>query len=156
MERITIRWKPENYDDIAKDNSKWTIQATQMIKDIFDHPQAAISVVLWQDKSLNVSRTTPTAGLTPENVTHLRSPKISNIDSLTMSIFAIRIRATDPAWISNDSVKEALKHHHVTLNISNSTCNSGNIVTQKTNLFNVLPLCPVSIDIQPIRCLYET
>ena len=132
--RITIRWKPENYDDISNDDHIWTIQATKMIKDIFAHPTDAISVVPWQDKSIISTRIIRTGSLTPEIVTTLRSPKVSNIDSLRMSIFALRICATDSTWISNDSVKAALKQHHAVLNISNSTCDSGQMVTAGTIL----------------------
>jgi hypothetical protein len=72
--------------------------------------------------------------LTPEIVSNLRSPKISNIVSLTMYIFAIRICVTDLTWISNHTIQEALKHHHVVINISNSTCDSGHMVTAGTIL----------------------
>jgi hypothetical protein len=50
-----------------------------------------------------------------------------------MFIFGIRICATDPAfstgvWLCDDTVKQSLVHHQVTLNISNSTCDSGRMV----------------------------
>ena len=127
--RITIRWKPENYDELTKDDSNWNIQITQMLKDIFTHPTTTISLVPWQDKTISSTRMVHSTSLTPDIVENLRSPKITTIDSLHMFIFAIRICVTDSTWITHDQIKEALKQHHAVLNISNSTCDSGNMVT---------------------------
>ena len=71
--------------------------------------------------------------LSSDKFTAIRSPKISNLDSYGMTIFGIRICATDPAfstgtWLTDSTVKEALAKHRVELNISNSTCDSGKMV----------------------------
>jgi hypothetical protein len=58
--RIAIHWKPENYNELFEDKIKWTIQAEQMIKDIFSHPTAAISMVPRQEKSIISDRMIPT------------------------------------------------------------------------------------------------
>ena len=57
-----------------------------------------------------------------------------------MSVFGIRICATDPAfstgtWLKDSNVQASLATHKVELNISNSTCDSGKMVVAGAILF---------------------
>jgi hypothetical protein len=72
--------------------------------------------------------------LTTSQLTELCSPKISHLDSYRMCIFGIRICSTEASfstgtWLANDFVKSSLAKHNVEINISNSTCDSGRMVT---------------------------
>ena len=54
-----------------------------------------------------------------------------------MCIFGIRICATDKifssgSWLKNDNIKDALERHRVELTISNSTCDSGQMMVAGT------------------------
>jgi hypothetical protein len=131
--RITIRWKPHNYDEITRDDNIWKHQAVDMLQEILHHPLVPISLVPWQQEKITTTSMTTITSLTPDTLTDICSPKISNLNSYNMSIFGIRICATDPsfstgAWLKDSTVKASLGKHNVELNISNSTCTSGRMV----------------------------
>jgi hypothetical protein len=73
------------------------------------------------------------------------SPQISHVDIHNMSIFGIRLSTKDSgfstgAWIRNPEVKTALTNHNVKVNISNSTCDSGNLVAAWCILLETSPI----------------
>ena len=131
--RITVRWKPQNYDEVVQDEDLWNRQAVDMLQAIFKHPLSPISFVPWQEKVTTTSMMTKVSSLNTNLLSNLRSPKVSNLDGYSMSIFGVRICATDPAfstgtWLKDSTVQTSLVHHRVELNISNSTCDSGKMV----------------------------
>ena len=132
--RMTIRWKPVNYDELRQDDKLWCEAASKMLRDIFYHPTNTIYVVPWQDKTIAANRMIPAHTITPENMKQVCSPQISNIDSYSMSIIGLRICVSDTSfttgsWIKNDKVKTSLASHNVEVQISNSRCDSGNMMT---------------------------
>jgi hypothetical protein len=131
--RITVRWKPNNYEALIQDEELWTKEAVEMLQDILKHPLSPISLVPWQEKVINNSKMTKVTSLEANSLKQLCSPKVSNLESYNMSVFGIRICATDPAfstgtWLKDSTVQESLANHRVELNISNSTCDSGKMV----------------------------
>ena len=106
-----------------------------MLRDIFDHP-SKIRLVPWIDRitttnMVNVDR------ITTKELSGLRAPKISYLDSRSMCIFGIRICATDTmfssgSWLKNAQTQVALERHRVDLTISNSTCDSGQMLVAGT------------------------
>jgi hypothetical protein len=132
--RITIRWKPSNYAELTTDDNLRHHQATLMLQDILHHPLSPISLVPWTNAIANNTTMTTTTSLTPTSLPTLCSPKTSNLSSLSMFVFGIRICATDPTfstgvWLTDDIVKKSLDKHQVALTVSNSTCDSGRMVT---------------------------
>jgi hypothetical protein len=133
--RITIRWKPTHYDTIheADDEEEWAQGATKMIQEIFSNPTAPILLVAWQDTAMHPTSILNIHSLKPKELHKYRSPKVSNLASYKMYVFGIRICSLDTTfstgtWLKNPTIKEALTHNGVSLNISNSTCDSGNMV----------------------------
>jgi hypothetical protein len=129
--RVTIRWRPDNYDDISTDEDSWNNSATKMLKDIFDHP-STIRFVPWTDQITNTNMVNSDQ-LHPSTLKNLRAPKISYLESRSMCIIGIRICATDKifssgSWLKNEKIKAALERHRVEMTISNSTCDSGRMV----------------------------
>jgi hypothetical protein len=115
--RITVRWKPHNYDEMTQEMDQlWIDQAVAMLKEILHHPRAPISLVPWQQDKVTNNSLTKITSLTSDIFTKIRSPKISNLDSYGMTIFGIRICATDPAfstgtWLKDSTVQESLEKH---------------------------------------------
>jgi hypothetical protein len=133
--RVTVRWRPENYDDISDDEVIWNEYATTMLKDIFNHP-SKIRFVPWTDTITNANMVNADQ-ITTNALSGLRAPKISFLESRSMCIFGIRICATDKifssgSWLKNANIKAALEKHRVELTISNSTCDSGPMMVAGT------------------------
>jgi phosphopantetheinyl transferase (holo-ACP synthase) len=132
--RMTIRWKPSNYDELRQDEKLWSDAASKMIRDIFYHPTNTIYIVPWQEKTITAKRMVPAHTITSANMTQVSSPQISHIDSHSMSIIGLRICVSDTkfatgSWIKNDKVKSSFANHNVEVQISNSTCDSGKMIT---------------------------
>jgi hypothetical protein len=132
--RMTIRWKPSDYTELRQDDKAWSETASKMLRDIFYHPTNTIYVVPWQDKSISAARMVPTHSINQENLKQVCSPQISHIDSYSMSIIGIRICVSDTtfttgSWINNEKVKTSLATNNVEVQISNSTCDSGTMMT---------------------------
>jgi hypothetical protein len=132
--RITIRWKPQNYDELANDSTLWQQQSIVMLQDILHHPLSPIFLVPWLEKFVTNTTLTNITSLSTHNLAALCSPKTSNLTSYKMFVFGIRICATDPTfstgtWLNDVTVKQSLDKHQVALSISNSTCDSGKMVT---------------------------
>jgi hypothetical protein len=56
--RITIRWKPHNYEEIIQDDNIWKDQAVAMLQAILHHPQSPISLAPWQQITVTKSSMT--------------------------------------------------------------------------------------------------
>jgi hypothetical protein len=112
----------------------WNEKAIEMLHDILYHPTMDISMTPWLETVNDTSKLIKASNLTTDNLINFRSPKVSHLDSYQMSIFGIRVSATDRYfstgnWLRSSTTKEALARHKVELNVSNSTCDSGNMVT---------------------------
>jgi hypothetical protein len=126
---------PLNYAKLKDDQTKWLDQATTMIQDVFCNEANPISLEPWQNKTINsdTKKMTKIPDLNPAILQSICSPKISTIGSHNMFICRLRICVTKSvfstgAWIWNPMVKQSLAYHKVEVNISNLTCDSGNMV----------------------------
>jgi hypothetical protein len=86
------------------------------------------------EKPNSKSKMVPVHSISKDTVKSLCSPQISFIDSYSMCIIGLRICVSDAkfstaSWIKNDRVKASLELHKVEVQISNSTCDSGNMIT---------------------------
>ena len=132
--RITIKWKPINYAAVTQDEEQWNEHAIQMLSAILNPPSVQLQLAQWS-KTITDNSTLIQADLLTVNNLHLyRSPKISNLDSYKTSIFGIRISANDKSfsigtWLTSPVIKAAIERHNIELKVSNSTCDSGTMVT---------------------------
>jgi hypothetical protein len=131
--RITIRWKPDTYNDIKTKGEFCSDQLIKIIQSILHTPNSIIHIVPWGDQQINPELFIPAVQLNSQNFPSLRSPKIMYIDNHKTIVIGIRICATErkfstSAWLNDANVKRAIATHSVQLHISNSTCNSGNMV----------------------------
>jgi hypothetical protein len=132
--RITVKWKPDNYASLKNDEDNWNAQAVEMLNDILHLPTMPIQLVPWSTTVQDNLQLLPVSQINASNLCQYRSPKITNIDSFKTSIFGIRISAMDKAfsigtWLNSPTIKSAISGHNIDLKVSNSTCDSGNMVT---------------------------
>jgi hypothetical protein len=116
------------------DSDKWNHAVVEILQAIMNHTSSQLNIVKWGSKQLQSDHIVAVSDLQPTMLRQLCSPKISYINSHQMIVFGIRVCATDKnfstgKWLNDDHVKLSLANYSVELNISNSTCDSGNMVT---------------------------
>lgn len=87
--RITIKWKPDNYAELSDDDSKWNYAATDLIHFLLATAQDSI-LFPW----INGTTITniPFIELTPDNLLlSYLAPKITFLPSMKMFVFSVRI-----------------------------------------------------------------
>jgi hypothetical protein len=106
--RVTVRWKPANYNDISDDEEQWNLAATDTIHYILETVSDAI-LFPWKNES-NIPHM-PSLELTPDNLLQFLAPKITKIESIQMNVFSFRLCLSTGAakWIGD-------KHTKITLN----------------------------------------
>jgi hypothetical protein len=128
--RLTIRWKPENYLDLVSDHAAWNTCTFRIIATLFDQYKSDIWIVKWEaskENSIISIADINDASMIREYI----SPKITNLESTKQFVFGLRItmRNKSPsAWISDITTKSTMVQEHININISNSKCDSGDIV----------------------------
>jgi hypothetical protein len=132
--RITVRWKPAQYEEMKTDSDKWNHAVVEILQAIMNHTSSQLNIVKWGSKQLQSDHIVAVSDLQPTMLRQLCSPKISYINSHQMIVFGICVCATDKnfstgKWLNDNHVKLSLANYLVELNISNSTCDSGNMVT---------------------------
>ena len=132
--RITAKWKPKNYDELSNDPIKWNLAATDMIHYMF---QTSLEVTLHSWINEIPSRLIPILELNPDNLTSFLAPKITPLPSIKMFIFTFRVcLSKGPGkWINNPVTKKALIDHHVDVNVSNSSSDSGETIETAGYIF---------------------
>jgi hypothetical protein len=76
--RITVKWKPENFDELTKDKVQWNLAATDLIHWIY---QTTPEVQIHSWKSGPEKKVVPILELNPENLHSLIAPKKTTIVS---------------------------------------------------------------------------
>jgi hypothetical protein len=126
--RVTVRWKPDNYNSISEDDEQWNLAATDTIHYILETVSDAI---LFPWKNGSTTPHIPSLELTPDNLLQFLAPKITKIESIQMYVFSFRLCLSTGAgkWISDKQTKKNLERHNVEVNISNSSCDSGETIS---------------------------
>jgi hypothetical protein len=129
--RLTVRWKPANYDNIYANQDRWDDNLIETITDVFGEYAETINLIKWDD-------TTQTHKSSIEQVQEsggirkFMSPRITHLESSAQFIFGLRISmgdSTPSRWINDRRTKRTMQDNSIAINISNSKTNSGEVVT---------------------------
>ena len=134
--RLTVRWKPKtNYEDLSIDQNSWLTTFLAILKTIFQDSDG--SFYRWE--SQDMAHSLPVSELTIADLRDFVSPKITSLDTFSTFIFGLRFRyatkKVPSVWRRNPQNQQALKDHGVTVNLSNSSCDSGRLVIAGYLLF---------------------
>ncbi len=78
-QRLTIRWSPPDYEELANDLTTWDANITEKLVYIFEHHKIRPALVGWSDSNPNNSPQLDT--VPPEKIRNCFSPKISHLAS---------------------------------------------------------------------------
>jgi hypothetical protein len=127
--RITLKWKLEkNYLARLEENEDELLnEIYQLITHVFDDGDGL--VYPWKSKDPQHTQSTSTLKL--DQVKDIISPNIAFIKSTSLLIFGLRFgfNGNPSAWKFKPNTQQYMKSHHFNVSISNSTCDSGNMVT---------------------------
>lgn len=127
--RITIKWKPQNYESLTQDDDQWNNHAIEMLSDILNHPLLNIQLAPWS------TPITDNSNLLQANLLNVNNLQLFFDLLKSASIFGIRISTPDKLfsigmWLASPVIKVAIARHNIDLKVSNSsTCDSGIMVT---------------------------
>jgi hypothetical protein len=129
--RLTVRWKPVNYDDIYANQARWDETITDTLADVFGAYIDNINLIKWDDISPMHTRA---FGHIKEigDIRKFISPRITHLESLRQFFFGLRISmgdSTPSRWINDRLTKRTMQDNSITISISNSKTNSGDVVT---------------------------
>jgi hypothetical protein len=130
-QRMTVRWKPILFDQLASDPTAWENTLANTIRQMFGEHAAKTSLVKWSEQQ-SPSNTILLDKVPPDKLKHYLSPKISTLQSTKTFIFGIRLCAPDNhhnQWISQPATRELLNELKLEVTVSNSKSSSGNVVT---------------------------
>ncbi len=127
--RITIKWKmSKTYLNRLEENEDELIhEIHQLITHVFEDDDGLI----YPWKSKDSQHTKLASALNLNEIKQLISPNISFIKSTSLLIFGLRFgfTKTPSSWKFKHNTQKYMKSHHFNVSISNSTCDSGNMVT---------------------------
>ena len=87
-QRVTIKWKPPNFDELLTDEAQWNLAATDTIHWMM---QTATDATIYSWTNEPTTMIPPLPELTPDNLRSYMAPKASPITSIKMYIFSLRI-----------------------------------------------------------------
>ena len=129
--RLTLRWKPSAYHELATDPKYWINKVYGLIHLLFGPYKSKIWIVKWEASQNNDICSLDDIFATKEKLREYMSPKVAHLDSTGQFVFGLRITMRDQspaAWISDSRTKTVMTNESLNVNISNSKCNSGEIV----------------------------
>lgn len=99
--------------------------------------QSSLDVTIHSWRNENVKRSISIMDLNPDNLRSFVAPEITLIPSMRMFVFSFRISLSHGPgkWINNPITRTALRTHHVDVNISNATSDSGDKVETAGYIF---------------------
>ena len=132
--RVTVRWKPEAFEELRETDAAWNLAATDTIHYILATVEDA-TLFPWMNRS--TTPTIPSLELTPDNLLQYLAPRVTTIDSMLMFVFSFRLcLTTGPGkWINSNATKNNLKLHKVEVSLSNSSSDSGDIISVAGYIF---------------------
>ena len=127
--RLTFRWNPQtDFHKYHENSTLWLTEAYAMMCDLF--PDTAASFYRWESKNLQISSVM--SDLIPGEFREFLSPSITFLLFTTQIIFGARVcfASKFPSqWRNNEQTIQQMTHHKVHIHLSNSSTNSGKIVT---------------------------
>ena len=130
--RITVKWRPRNFDELEEDSGKWEYAATDLIHYMLSTADDATIHRWMHDKTglLPAIPSIPSLELSPDNLLQYIAPRVTKLSSVKMFIFSFRISlATGHGrWINNQDTKNIMAHNNVEANVSNSSSDSGDTI----------------------------
>jgi hypothetical protein len=132
--RVTVRWKPDKFDDLCQDDSKWNLEATDTVHYILATVSDAI-LFPWMNGT--PTSNIPSLDLTPDNILKYLAPRVTTIESLKMFVFSFRLcLSSGPGkWINNPATRKNFEQHKVEVNLSNSSSDSGESIATAGYIF---------------------
>jgi hypothetical protein len=130
-QRLTIRWQPDDFEEISTNENLWDKNFTTILQRMFGEHTMKTSLVKWGGEQ-TPTQTTPLANVTPEAIRQYLSPKISTLTSTKTFIFGMRLCAPDNhhnVWVSQPTTRDILRKLKLEITVSNSKSSSGNVVT---------------------------
>ena len=136
--RITAKWRPTNFDELAHNQELWNLAATDLINYMFQHAMD-VTVHSWIAEA--TPRIIAILELNPNNLLSFLCPKITTLPSMKMFILTIRVcLIRGPGrWINTPVTKQAFLDHHVEVNVSNSSSDSGDTIATAGYIFFKYP-----------------
>jgi hypothetical protein len=127
--RITVKWRPTQYEKLLAEPEKWNYEATDLIHYILGTANGAV-IYPWKTAP-GAATAIPFIDLTPDNLSDYLGQRTLPISSSKMFIFSFRLCLTagPRMWLKNPETKRNFEHHHVELSLSNASSDSGNITT---------------------------
>jgi len=127
--RITVKWKPSNYDELSEDINQWNYEATDLIHYLLS--TATDSVIYPWKTAPGAATAIPFIDLTPDILSTFLGKRTLPISASKTFIFSFRLcLPVGPSkWLKHPDTKRNLAHHHVELSISNASSDSGDITT---------------------------
>jgi hypothetical protein len=135
--RLTVRWKPELYNHLSTNFADQTKEIESLLQQLFENGDTNATLIQWTAKD---TRSTKSIGaiIQEKILNEYLSPKITHLNTSQQIIFGIRAcfgNHTPSAWITQPSIKAILATNNLHLSLSNSRCDSGEVVTAGHLLF---------------------
>lgn len=130
--RLTIRWKPTDYDQISDNSTEQTKAIKQLCSDLFDNHMLGATLIPWIAQDTNRDSKSVADIILDHHLNDFLSPKITFLETTRQIIFGVRayFGASPPSlWITQPSVKHVMTTNNIQIGLSNSTCTSGDVVT---------------------------
>ena len=130
-QRLTIRWKPKQFEILELNQYKWDTTLVTVLNSIFHDHTSRTALVKWGEQH-TPDNNEPLDTITPDKVRQYLSPNISVLKTNRTFVFGLRLCASDnhlSAWITRENTRELLRSHYMEITISNSKSSSGNVVT---------------------------
>jgi hypothetical protein len=129
--RLTVRWKPANYDDIYANQELWDTNITDTLVNVFGEFIDNINLIKWDDTTQQLTGSLVKIKESGD-IRKFISPRITHLESSGQFIFGVRISmgdSTPSRWINDRRTKRTMYENSITISISNSKTNSGDVVT---------------------------
>ncbi|KAI2511556.1 hypothetical protein MHU86_2810 [Fragilaria crotonensis] len=133
--RLTFCWNPKgNFNDYNETSPLWLKDVHSMMSDLFSDDTCRL--FRWESTDLQTSSVM--SDLSPGELREFISPKITFLTSTSQVIFGARVcfaSSFPNQWKNNERTLQLMKDYQVQVSISNSSTNSGKIVTAGYILF---------------------
>ena len=129
--RLTVRWKPANYSDIYANQDLWDANITEILAEIFGEYIDTVTLIKWDDTTQKHTSSFEKIKDSGE-IAKFLSPRITHLESSEQFIFGLRISMSESnpsRWINDGRTKRTMQENFLTISISNSKTNSGDVVT---------------------------
>ena len=128
--RVTLRWSPskEKFETAMSSPAAWIQQIHELLQVLFNDTDGVL--YRWESQDLVVSHAV--SAIPTSNLCDYLSPNVLNLSSTNQSIFGIRfgfVNQSPIQWRATNRIQAAMKEHGVWFTFSNSTCDSGRLVT---------------------------